>query len=77
MHPAELGELEAFRDLYAAAPPELGARTAEIGGALCLRLDPLSAVTMFNRVLCLASRPRRPTSSSKRRSISCRACRRT
>jgi GNAT superfamily N-acetyltransferase len=53
MHPAELGELEAFRDLYAAAPPELGAHTAEVGGALCLRLDPLSAVTMFNRVLCL------------------------
>jgi GNAT superfamily N-acetyltransferase len=53
MHPAELGELEAFRDLYAAAPPELGAHTAEFGGALCLRLDPLSAVTMFNRVLCL------------------------
>ena len=53
MHPAELGELEAFRDLYAAAPPELGARTAEIGGALCLRLEPLSAVTMFNRALGL------------------------
>ena len=53
MHPAELGELEAFRDLYAAAPPELGARTAEIGGALCLRLEPLSGVTMFNRVLRL------------------------
>jgi GNAT superfamily N-acetyltransferase len=53
MHPAELGELEAFRDLYAAAPPELGARTTETGGALCLRLDPLSAVTMFNRVLGL------------------------
>ena len=53
MHPAELGELEAFRDLYAAAPPELGAHTAEFAGALCLRLDPLSAVTMFNRVLCL------------------------
>lgn len=53
MHPAELGELEAFRDLYAAAPPELGAHTAEFGGALCLRLDPLSAATMFNRVLCL------------------------
>jgi GNAT superfamily N-acetyltransferase len=53
MHPAELGELEAFRDLYAAAPPDLGARTTEIGGALCLRLEPLSAVTMFNRVLCL------------------------
>ena len=53
MHPTELGELEAFRDLYAAAPPELGARTAEIGGALCLRLEPLSAVTMFNRALGL------------------------
>jgi GNAT superfamily N-acetyltransferase len=53
MHPAELGELEAFRDLYAAAAPELGARAAEIGGALCLRLEPLSTVTMFNRVLCL------------------------
>jgi GNAT superfamily N-acetyltransferase len=53
MHPAELGELEAFRDLYAAAPPELGARSKEIDGALCLRLDPLSSVTMFNRVLGL------------------------
>jgi hypothetical protein len=53
MHPAELGELEAFRDLYAAAPPELGARSREIDGALCLRVDPLSSVTMFNRVLGL------------------------
>jgi GNAT superfamily N-acetyltransferase len=53
MHPAERGELEAFRDLYAAAPPELGARSQEIGGALCLRLEPLSTVTMFNRVLGL------------------------
>ena len=28
---AELGELEAFRDLYAAAPPGLGARSKELG----------------------------------------------
>jgi GNAT superfamily N-acetyltransferase len=53
MHPAELGELEAFRDLYAAAPSEVGARSREVGGALCLRLEPLSSVTMFNRALCL------------------------
>ena len=53
IHPAEVGELEAFRDLYAAAPPELGARVREIDGALCLRLEPLSTVTMFNRVLGL------------------------
>src|SRR5690242_20701038 len=53
MHPAELGELEAFRDFYAAAPPELGARSHEIGGALGVRLEPLSTVTMFNRVLGL------------------------
>jgi GNAT superfamily N-acetyltransferase len=53
MHPAELAELEAFRDLYAVAPASLGARTAELGGALCIRLeaDPRSA--MFNRVLGL------------------------
>jgi GNAT superfamily N-acetyltransferase len=53
MQAAELGELEAFRDFYAAAPPELGARMKEIGGALCLRLEPLSTVTMFNRALGL------------------------
>ena len=53
MHPAELGELEAFRDFYAAAPPELGARSKEVGGALCVRLEPLSTVTMFNRVIGL------------------------
>jgi GNAT superfamily N-acetyltransferase len=50
---AELGELEAFRDLYAAAPPELGARAEEIGGALCLRLERTPSVTMFNRVIGL------------------------
>lgn len=56
MHPAELAELEAFRDLYAVAPANLGARARETGGALCLRLeaDPLSA--MFNRVLGLGLR---------------------
>lgn len=53
MNPVELGELEAFRDLYAAAPPGLDARSKELGGALCLRLEPLPAVTMFNRVLGL------------------------
>jgi hypothetical protein len=53
MHPAELAELEAFRDLYAVAPGSLDARAAELGGALCIRLeaDPRSA--MFNRVLGL------------------------
>lgn len=53
MHPAELAELEAFRDLYAVAPASLGARVAELGGALCIRLeaDPRSA--MFNRALGL------------------------
>jgi GNAT superfamily N-acetyltransferase len=50
---AELGELEAFRDLYAAAPPGLGACSKELGDALCLRLEPLAAVTMFNRALGL------------------------
>ena len=53
MHAAERGELEAFRDFYAAAPPELGADMKAVGGALCLRLEPLSTVTMFNRVLGL------------------------
>jgi GNAT superfamily N-acetyltransferase len=53
MHAAERGELEAFRDLYAAAPPDLGAQMKELGGAVCLRLEPLSTVTMFNRVLGL------------------------
>ena len=53
MRAVERGELEAFRALYAAAPPGVGARTAEVGGALCLRLDEASEVTMFNRVLGL------------------------
>ena len=53
MHPVERGELEAFRSLYAAAPAALGAQTKDVGGALALRLDGASEVTMFNRVLGL------------------------
>jgi GNAT superfamily N-acetyltransferase len=53
MEPVERGELEAFRDLYAAAPPAIGARTAEIGDVLCLRLDESIPITMFNRALGL------------------------
>ncbi len=50
-HPAELGELEAFRDLYAAAPDD--APAVEIGDALCLALPALPRSAMFNRVLGL------------------------
>jgi hypothetical protein len=39
MHPAELGELKAFRDLSACAPGDLGAQARQIGGALCIRLE--------------------------------------
>jgi GNAT superfamily N-acetyltransferase len=53
MEPVERGELEAFRDLYAAAPPAVGARTAEVGETLCLRLDESIPITMFNRALGL------------------------
>ena len=53
MHPAELAELEAFRDLYAVAPAGLGARAVELGGALCMRLEAEPRSAMFNRVLGL------------------------
>lgn len=56
MHPAELGELEAFRDLYAAAPEDLGAKARELGGALCIRLDAAPSSAMFNRALGLGLR---------------------
>jgi GNAT superfamily N-acetyltransferase len=56
MHPAELGELEAFRDLYAAAPDGVGARAEEIDGALCLRLAAAPTSAMFNRTLGLGLR---------------------
>ena len=50
-HPAELGELAAFRDLYAAAPDHADA--AEIGDAVCLAVPALPKSAMFNRVLGL------------------------
>jgi Acetyltransferase (GNAT) domain len=50
-HPAELGELAAFRDLYAAAPDE--AHVAKIGDAFCLAVPTLPKSAMFNRVLGL------------------------
>jgi GNAT superfamily N-acetyltransferase len=56
MHAAELGELEGFRDLYAAAPASLEARVKEIGGALCLRLEAAPTSAMFNRALGLGLR---------------------
>jgi hypothetical protein len=51
MHPAERGELEAFRDLFEAAPPDLGARVEEIGGAVCIALPDAPRSAMFNRAL--------------------------
>jgi GNAT superfamily N-acetyltransferase len=56
MHPAELAELEAVRDLYAVAPASLGARAVELGGALCIRLEAEPRSAMFNRVLGLGLR---------------------
>jgi hypothetical protein len=53
MHPAERGELEAFRDLYLAAPPGLAARVEEVGGAVCIALPETPRSAMFNRVLGL------------------------
>jgi hypothetical protein len=50
---AELAELEAFVDLYGAAPPGLGARVERIGSATCLALTAASGSTMFNRALGL------------------------
>ena len=50
---AELGELEAFADLYAAAPAGLGARVERIGGATCLAFPALAGAALFNRALGL------------------------
>lgn len=50
-HPAEFGELAAFRDLYAAAPGD--AHTADVGGAVCFAVPALPSSAMFNRVLGL------------------------
>ena len=60
-HPAERGELEAFRDLYEGAPPGLGARVEEIGGSVCIALPEAPRSAMFNRVLGLGlDRPATP-----------------
>jgi GNAT superfamily N-acetyltransferase len=50
---AERGELEAFRDLYEAAPPNVGARVEEIGGTVCIALPEQPRSAMFNRALGL------------------------
>ena len=50
---AELGELEAFADLYAAAPAGLGARVERIGGATCLAFPAVAGAALFNRALGL------------------------
>lgn len=50
---AELGELEAFVDLYDAAGTDLGARVETIGGATCLALAAAPGSAMFNRALGL------------------------
>jgi hypothetical protein len=62
MPAAELGEREAFVDLYETAPEELGARVERIGGAACFALTAVPRSAMFNRALGLgleraASRP--------------------
>lgn len=50
----EMAELEAFRDMYAAVPPDaagtLGVGTLEIGGALCMAVTALPGARTFNRV---------------------------
>jgi hypothetical protein len=51
--PAELGELEAMRSFFRAAPDGLGARSTEIGGALCISIASAPRSAMFNRVLGL------------------------
>ena len=57
---AELGELEAFVDLYGVAAPGLGARVERIGGATCLALAAVPRSAMFNRALGLGlERPAR------------------
>src|ERR1700675_4909559 len=50
---AEVGELNAFVDLYEAAPEELGARIERVGGAVCLTLPVVPGSAMFNRALGL------------------------
>ena len=57
MHPAERGEIDAMRDIYAAAPPCLAGRygisVEDVGGAICLAVGALPDVTFFNRAIGL------------------------
>ena len=55
MNAAELGELEAFRDLYAAAPPGLGARSKELSVALRLRFERLARLARRNGWQCFVA----------------------
>ena len=48
----EFGEAEAFVDMFAAAPPELGCRVERMGSAIVLMM-PSFPITLFNRVLCV------------------------
>jgi hypothetical protein len=48
----EFGEAEAYADMLAAAPPELGCHVERIGSAIILMM-PSFPITLFNRVLCL------------------------
>ncbi len=57
IHPAELIEIEAMRDLLAAAPRPLAARYGlalrEIGGATCLALAACPELLLLNRAMGL------------------------
>src|SRR5204863_536170 len=53
IEPAELGELEAFRDSFSHAPRDLGAVVAEVGGAVCTSLPATPGSALFNRALGL------------------------
>jgi GNAT superfamily N-acetyltransferase len=50
---AERGELDAFVDLYRAAPAAVGAQAERVGGAVCLALPVVPRSAMFNRALGL------------------------
>jgi hypothetical protein len=51
----ELGEAEAYADLFAAAPPEMGLRVERIGST-CVLIAPHLPTVLFNRVLGLGLR---------------------
>jgi hypothetical protein len=51
----EYAELAAMADVFAAAPPEVGAQLARAGDAIAMRLPALPQVTEVNRILGLSS----------------------